>query len=452
MPRSKSRREFLKMSAFATAGLFLAGCSREQSAAEPNNGQAEALDVTIWFKDVRAIHEMTRSLLATDFKEQNPGISPSLQFVPNRQGMANLQSSHAAGEAPDLFFPARGFIQAILQLGLVHPIPDGVFDVRAEMGDRIADFYQMPDGEYYVLPTGASPTCLYYNTDLLEANGYTADDIPATWDEFILWAKALTVRDGDTLSQAGFAFNGNGLWLADAIRFQNDGWWFIDDKTCAWTEPETADAYQFVLDLFDQEKLQDRVGLPYSDQFAQGMAATGFARTSYNGLLNSQFPDLSWGTLPLPTHTGEGPYGRVTDETGFTVTTQSQDDATIDASWAVWRYLVGPNFQRPYAQVLGRHPSLKSLWDESTFSTDNVQWQGIASSALPGNFRNPGIWPGEVTAALFRSWSRVRDEGEPIDTVLADACEEVEKVLARQESWPLIIGKTRWEANPLWEK
>ncbi|MEM7126605.1 MAG: substrate-binding domain-containing protein [Chloroflexota bacterium] len=451
MPHVKSRREFLKLSAMASMSMMLASCATANSDESSPRGQESEIEIVVWFKDVRTVHELTEELLATEFRDQNPGINPKVQFVPNRQGLANLKSSHAAGEAPDIFFPARAFIQAILQLGMMHPIPEGIIDVRAEMGERVADFYQLPDGHYYVLPTGNMPACLYYNIDLLEANGYTPEDIPTTWDEFIPWAKALTIWEGDTVTQAGFTFNGEGLWLADAIRYQNGGWWFIDDKTCAWAEPETTDAYQFVLDLFAREHLQDRNGLPSSDQFSQGKAVTGFSRTFQHGLLISGFPDLNWGTVPTPTQSGEGPFGRATDETGFVVTTQSDDERVVDASWAVWRYLVGESFQRRYIPIRGRQPSLRALWDDPAFSADDEQWRGIAISTIPGNFRNPGIWPAEVSMAIVNTWTRVREEGESIDVVLADACREVDEVLTRQDNWPLIIGKTKWETNPLWE-
>ena len=163
-----------------------------------------------------------------------------------------------------------------------------------------------------MLPNGNMPSCLYYNLDLLELNGLSADDIPTTWDEFVPWASSLTIWDGDALVQAGFSFSGDGVWLADAIRYQNGGWWFVDDSTCAWNQKETIDAYQFVLELFETKRLQDKAGLSSLDQFSQGQALTAFFPTSRHGFFLNQFPELNWGVMPTPTASIGGPYGRAT--------------------------------------------------------------------------------------------------------------------------------------------
>jgi ABC-type glycerol-3-phosphate transport system substrate-binding protein len=293
-------------------------------------------------------------------------------------------------------------------------------------------------------------SAVYYNADLLEESGQTWKDIPKKWDEFIPWAKKLTTWEGDELVQTGFAFSGGGAGLSDAIRFQLGGWWFIDDHTCAWTQPETVQAYQFTLDLFDKEKLDDRAGLPGADTFAQGKAVTAHFWTWRQGFWMTEYEDLNWGTVPNPTFSGEGPYGRASDDVGFSVTTQREGHGIIEACWTLWRYFVGPDYMRRYVKFRGVHPSLIELWDEPDFSEDNDRWRAIAITTSPGNYRAPGVWPAEISDAWSRSWTRCRDEGTPVEEALADACREMETVLERQEEWPLILGKKAWEEHPEW--
>lgn len=447
----KSRREFLKLSAATGTSLFLAACAAAVPTGDSPAGEEAAIEVSAWFTDRRTINAMTEEVLANEFNAQNPNINVDLQFVPGSEVLTKLQAAHAASQAPDLAAIDEEMMPALVPQGILHGIPEEIIDVRVEMGERVADFYRFPDSNYYALPNGNMCSCLYYNIDLLEENGYTPEDIPANWTDFVTWAEELTVWEGDDLVQTGFSFNGDGIWLADAIRFQNGGWWFIDDKTCAWTEPETAQAYQFVLDLFDVHRLQDRLGLPSVDQFTQGKAVTSYFWTWRQGFFLTEFPDINFGTLPNPSHSGEGPYGRASEDLGFSISSQSDDNNVIDASWTLWRYLVGPDYQRRYVRFRGVQPSLKVLWDEEEFSTDDQSWKGLAITTTPGHFISPGVWPSEISDELTRSWTRVRDEGESIEVALAEACAEVEEILGRREEWPLIIGKNRWEANPQWQ-
>lgn len=63
------------------------------------------------------------------------------------------------------------------------------------------------DGEVYYIDYGMMTGTVYYNKDMWEAAGLTDEDIPTTWDEMIEVAKKLTIKEGDTLVQAGLNFN-----------------------------------------------------------------------------------------------------------------------------------------------------------------------------------------------------------------------------------------------------
>jgi multiple sugar transport system substrate-binding protein len=61
-------------------------------------------------------------------------------------------------------------------------------------------------GVTYRLPAAAAPYAMYYNADLFEAKGISADpkDFPKTWDEMRRLSKEFTTWDGDLLTTAGF--------------------------------------------------------------------------------------------------------------------------------------------------------------------------------------------------------------------------------------------------------
>ena len=63
------------------------------------------------------------------------------------------------------------------------------------------------DGEVYYIDYGMMTGSVYYNKDMWEAAGLTEADIPKTWDEMREVAKKLTIKEGDTIIQAGLNFN-----------------------------------------------------------------------------------------------------------------------------------------------------------------------------------------------------------------------------------------------------
>ena len=95
----------------------------------------------------------------------------------------------------------------------MRPIPDEVLDVGSEMGELTASLYRISptggEGQFYGLPNGVFSAQIFYNADLLEELGYTPEDIPTNWDDYIAWAKDITVWNGDILERSGMAFFAN---------------------------------------------------------------------------------------------------------------------------------------------------------------------------------------------------------------------------------------------------
>ena len=69
------------------------------------------------------------------------------------------------------------------------------------------------DGALYGVPNEIDLYALNYNKRLFEAAGI--DGPPTTWDELIADAKALTVRDGDRITQQGFGLINS--WAAGVV-------------------------------------------------------------------------------------------------------------------------------------------------------------------------------------------------------------------------------------------
>jgi len=116
---------------------------------------------------------------------------------------------------------------------------------------------QEPDGTVRALPLSLNPVLLFYNKDLFTAAGLAEPQPGWTWDEFRASAKALTIRDGDQISQWGLvhAFPGS----LDFYASQLDSWlidWSQEPPRPRFTDPDVVAAVQQHTDLY----LVDGVG------------------------------------------------------------------------------------------------------------------------------------------------------------------------------------------------
>jgi multiple sugar transport system substrate-binding protein len=363
-----------------------------------------------------------------------------------------MAAAAAAGEMPDVSSLDETHIPGLMKQNLLKPIPDYVIDVKKEMGQRVADFYKIPPGpNYYSLPNGCMSGCsMFVNEEVLTKKGMKLSQIPKTWDEFIKFAKDMTVYKGNEISEWGFTFMGC-QQITDLAMYQKGSFFYKNNKTSMFGDPLNVEAYQWVLDLFDKHKLDFRAApLNPQDRVGQGLAAIGYQWSWATGFMVTTYPNVKWAQIPVPTFTGKPVYGRSSDDLGFAVTTQSKDQDVTDAAWITYRYLVGPDYQRRYVVLRGLAPSLLALKKEKQFQPDNMQYNGIGVATTPGNFRTDGHWTPEATTMMWQEpWDRVFTKNEKPEVVLKDQEAKITKYLA---DWnlPMLFGKDGWKAD--WEK
>jgi ABC-type glycerol-3-phosphate transport system substrate-binding protein len=110
---------------------------------------------------------------------------------------------------------------------------------------------------YYAIPGDFMSMALFYNKNLFEEAGLDPDTPPATWDEFLEDAQALTRdRDGDgQIDTWGFGTIGAidpGFELRfSPILFSHGGDYLNQDNTCsALNTPEAKEAFKYFIELF----------------------------------------------------------------------------------------------------------------------------------------------------------------------------------------------------------
>jgi ABC-type glycerol-3-phosphate transport system substrate-binding protein len=477
-----NRRVFLKTGMMAGAGLtvtLLAACSGAPPAAPtaapskpataPQTAPAapagaKELTLTAWFTDRRSINEMTEKQAIPEFVAKNPGVKVDVQFVPEAQIQQKLLAAKAANNAPDLTSIDETFEDTLWKNKALLPIPQSVLNVREEMGAKVADLYKLPpgqaQGEYFGLPNGQFGGVLYYNPALLAELKYTPEQIPTKWDDFIKWAKDITVWKGSTLDRSGFAIYGTEDSLRGEYRAQMGGW---QDGTIFPTKDKVLlsrdleyDTIKWLLDMYDVHKLDARDGVTYQEKFGTGRAVTTFAWTWNNGFFETQYKMDNYGTK-LPPHVDPNkkdlPRGTSGPDVGFCVTTQSTNQAQVDATWKLYRYLVGPDYLKRYCTLRGVQPSLKSMWTATEFSEEKggVKWSPLANKMKPGNNLDSGFNSIELGTILARPWGPIRDEKADPKQILSEVEKAANDYLKTNPQWSILSAED-YKAHPEWMK
>lgn len=458
-----TRRQFLAASTAIAGGALLAACAPAAAPAPSTGGgaaSAPAADVTsliAWFTDRRTINAMTQDVAIPEFEAANPNIKIEMQFVPESELQQKLLTAKAAGNAPDVSSIDETFLDTLTKQEVLRPIPEETLNVKDEMGELTSYLYRIPqgadDGRYYGLPNGVFSSSLYYNASLLDELGYSPEDIPTTWDDFLIWAKDVTVWDGDTLVRSGMGIFANEFSLWEDLRYQLggpiDGNPFPTKDSMRLADDAGVQAWQFIMDIYNVHQLDSIAeGLNSRERFGSGNAVTLYNWTWFNGFMDTQYPDIDWGLIVPPALTDDPVKGRRGPDVGFTLTTQN--DNNLDAALTFYRYLVSPGYLARYCKLRGIQPSLKGMWESAEFNeSSGPRWGAIAVKNRPEHSIDPGFWPVELVDVTNRLAPSIRDEGEDITTVLQREEAAANEYLQARPQWS-ILSAADYEANPQW--
>ena len=172
-------------------GLLLAGMT---SAAALFAGTAQAVEIEYWqyFFDAR-VNAMEQ--LIENFEAANPDITVTMTHFPYADYRTKVAAAIPAGEGPDVVQLFYGWLNDYKEAELIQPLPTDRFPADQIDADFFPMVQAMRDGDsYWALPTAVRSLALFYNTRLFEEAGI--DGPPATLDELMETAAALTQRDG----------------------------------------------------------------------------------------------------------------------------------------------------------------------------------------------------------------------------------------------------------------
>ena len=188
----------LLLVALLTIGL-VTGCkssnsSKETSGDDGDSASAEA--VTIWYYWETEAHQVTLDKVIQDFNTSQEGYKVTAKYVPFADFKKQLSIGASADELPDITILDSPDHASYAQMGIFEDLT-GKFDVNSYYEGTVNSC--TIDEKLYGVPFGVNCLALYYNEDMLNNAG---QNVPATWDELMETAKALT-----TEGVSGLAFS-----------------------------------------------------------------------------------------------------------------------------------------------------------------------------------------------------------------------------------------------------
>jgi len=328
------------------------------------------------------------------FMEKNPDIKVELMYIPSDYSQ-KVQTMIAGGTAPDVIQLSED-VHSYSSKGQVISLNDFVakdsLDLKVRYGETggLTTAYSM-DGNLYAMPDRGGALILYYNKDMFDAAGVSYPTKDWTWVEFLDATQKLTIRDGDTVTQYGFAAGGWWPWWMSFI-YMNDGAVLDASGQPVVNSPEAVEAIQFYNDLVYKYQVapspEDYANLGTNSPdplFAQGkvaMSTTGF--WGIGGLKDATF---NWDISPLFKNKQNA---TVVFGSGLAI---SKDCKNPEAAWKLIEFLTSEEGQAPIVEFKQDAPAnianlsgdafLNQSWSSKPINMSALGESANAAFALP---------------------------------------------------------------------
>lgn len=187
--------------------------------------------------------------LVEKFQAANPGITVRMEVTTSDGLPQRVLTALQSGAPPDIIEVQHGWVNAYAQNDLVLPMDDTIQDKEDFNAAAIQNVSW--DGKLWAIPYRMETHGFIYNKGAFKAAGLDPEKAPATWDELIAAAGALS-KDG----KYGFAITGGGevgntIFRSLPFIWMNGGNIVSDDLTTAVVNsPEAVAAVKFYTDFY----------------------------------------------------------------------------------------------------------------------------------------------------------------------------------------------------------
>ncbi|MCI0713131.1 MAG: extracellular solute-binding protein [Chloroflexi bacterium] len=319
--------------------------------------------------------------LIEQFEAENPDIDVIHNSeIPYDNFRDEIAASAPAGVGPDVVTLFYGWIPAFVDAGYLIPLPEEDFPaewIESYFSPMVAESKFLD--EYWAIPTAVRSLALFYNIDMLEAAGYDAP--PATLDEFLEMAQALTIYDGEpdilNIVQEGYVPEMTGQahhWFREALLRQYGGQPFGEDnRTVEWNSEAGCQAFKYLSD-FETDYMTGSNDLfdGGTQAFINGQAALHIDGSFRIGSIASGNPDLNYGVAELPAG-ADGSQHTFGSYWTHGITRQAEaDEAKLEASVRFLKFITSVEAGILWVNEVGELPAQLEAASDPTLLEDPI--------------------------------------------------------------------------------
>lgn len=310
------RRSFLAACGVTAAAAALTACggspSSSMAASTATSGAAggsnmadfsgRTLTVGIWGgndQETAAINQLK------DNFEAEHGCTVELKVYTdfNTQFQADLIGQ----TAPDCFYIDGVMFPFYGSLGVMEPLDPEEYELDAFYPNLIEAFTN--DEGTLCVPKDVSTLATYYNIDLLEACGYSPEDIPDSYDEYMAFLTDLQTKLDEVYGPNQIAAMTYNQDLSRNLYILQDGGNSLIDAegNATLTSEGVVNNMQFILDFVDAGvwRTPGALGLGWNGEaFGTGKVAIMEEGNWVYGTLKTDYSDINFGVKPMPTYNG----------------------------------------------------------------------------------------------------------------------------------------------------
>lgn len=383
------------------------------------------VEIEYWQYDYATKTALVNELIP-EFEAANPDIKIKHVNFPYDDFRQQVAAAVQAGEGPDVLNVFYGWIPSYVQQQFLAPLPAEYFPAA----QIEADYFPMVQtakikDAYYALPTAVRTLAMFYNKDILDKAGLQP---PTNWEETVDVAKATVVKDGENFDIVGITWDIEGQghsWWRECLIRQNGALPFSDpdqNRTLDWTSPEALEAFGWLSAFLTEYKVtQAAFQTDGPTAFGSGKAALHVDGSYRLGTLNSNFPDLNYGVVPLPAHKDKASFASFWANT---ITRKAAEGDKLIAASKFIDFLSSESVQSRWTPAIGELPARTALASDPAL-LENEHLKPFIES-LPYSYATFTINEADLRQAVMDAFDQVTLNGVDIETAVTEAQDKIQ--------------------------
>jgi len=244
-----SRREFIKISGYTTSALLASRLITTCGKAAEEAGPIHLVLGSYVFGNVPDVYKK----IVGDYTAKNPNLTIDFEFADYSGFMDKLTTEIAAGTQPDIAMLIPDSLPKYFAQGLLLDLEDFVKAANVDKTQWYAHAWEGlqfgADQHTYAVPLTFDADVLWYNKGLFDKAGAKLPDETWTYDTLVEAAQALTVKEGDNVTQWGLGI-GWEPWYQLMEMFGVYPWDGQNFQKSQFDKPEVIDAIQKAADFY----------------------------------------------------------------------------------------------------------------------------------------------------------------------------------------------------------